>query len=105
MVRRWLCLKKRHTKSSWFEDLDDLLHDLCSLATGLLGRDVRLKGGVRAMWLRRNVDRKVVCRGLRIFAVFVGLGGGYDTIGREATGREEVRIDAGIRVLASRINI
>jgi hypothetical protein len=106
LIRAGLSLEQRDAEAARLEDANDMLDDICSLATTLACRDIGLERSVRAVRLRRDVHSEVV-GGIRALLGTVGraAGGGNNAVGGEAAGGEEVGVDAGIRVLRGGIDV
>jgi len=106
LVSSRLSLEKSDAEPARLENADDMLDDVSRLSTSLAGRYIGLERGVGALGLRCDVYSEVV-GGIRTFLGAVGstTWGGNDAVGREATGREQVGVDAGVGVLGGRVNI
>src|SRR5947209_2414117 len=82
-----LCLEQSDGETSRLEDVHDMLYYFSGLAAFLTGRYVGFKGGIRTVWLWSNMYSEIMCSSGAIW-------GRNDSIGREATGCEEIGIDA-----------
>lgn len=99
-----LSLKQRHGEAAGLEDVDDMLNDVRGCASILAARDIGLERGVRAYGFGGDMHGPVV-GGLDTAVLGIGSGSRDDAVGRVAAGREQVGIDASIRVGRSRVDL